>query len=331
MSTEANGHTGDVETPGAAPGHGLAQGRVVLLGPQRYDRSVRAVSEELFPDGPVATVTAGWQEWEGDDGALDEDLQHRSVNLHLYGRAQQVMNADGELAHAHRQLQSRIRLLNKAYRFRLGLAHKAWQTLDRSKGDESVLGPERNAAFEHIRDLDVRHVNRVGELRAEFESRFAGRDAVMTHRLELEKILAGVAAVVLEGGHVPVLINRLRLFDLAPLLRERTLVACAGAAMVLSPCIVFFHDSPPQGPSIPEAAERGLRLFEGVIALPDAARRLALSDEDRVSRMARRFAPRSCIALDGGSRLDWDGEGWQPRAAGRLTSGGRVEQWGALA
>lgn len=304
---------------------------VVLLGPQRYVRSVGAVAQERFPSGPVATITAGWQEWESDDEALDRDLQHRSVNLELYRRAAQVMEGDRELAQAHSLLQSRIRLLAKAYRFRLGLAHKAWQTLDQAPGEESVLGPEREAAFQVIRDLDVRHLDRVGELRAEFDRQFAGRDAVLAHRRELELILDRVAAVVIEGGHVPVLVNRLRLFDLTPLLREHTIVACAGAAMVVAPLIVFFHDSPPQGPSIPEVAERGLKLFEGVVALPDAAQRLSLNDEDRVSRMARRFSPYSCIALDGGSRIEWDGEKWTPRAAGRLTASGRVEQWGAPA
>ncbi|NNF26800.1 MAG: hypothetical protein HKN73_06260 [Gemmatimonadetes bacterium] len=304
---------------------------VVLLGPQRYVRSVGAVAQDFFPTGPVATITAGWQEWEEDDEALDRDLGHRSVNLALYQRALRVMEADPELARAHRLMQSRIRLLAKAYRFRLGLAHKAWQTLDQAQGEESVLGPEREAAFQLIRDLDRRQMDRVGELRAEFGRQYSARDTVLAHRRELEHLVGEVEAVVIEGGHVPVLVNRLRLFDLAPLLRDRAVVACAGAAMVISPTIVFFHDSPPQGPSIPEVAERGLGLFEGVVALPDAAGRLALDDEDRVSRLARRFAPDSCIALDGGSRIEWDGEGWTPRAAGRLTAGGRVEQWGAPA
>ena len=309
----------------------LHEGPVVLLGPQRYVRSVGAVAQEHFPDGPVATITAGWQEWEGDDGALDHDLHGRSVNLELYQRAARVMDADKELAKAHRLMQNRIRLLAKAYRYRLGLAHQAWQTLDRAEGDESVLGPERESAFQGIRDLDARHMDRVAELRADFRRQFSGRDGMLGQRSEIEQIFARVSGVVIEGGHVPVLVNRLRLFELAPLLRTRPVVACAGAAMVLSPQIVFFHDSPPQGPSIPEAAERGLGLFDGVVALPDAARRLALNDGERVSRMARRFAPLSCIALDGGSRIQWDGKGWTPRAAGRLTASGRVEQWSEAA
>ena len=54
--------------------------RVVLLGPQRYERTVPSVAGELFPEGRVATITAGWQEWEGDDRALDHDPWPLSAN-----------------------------------------------------------------------------------------------------------------------------------------------------------------------------------------------------------------------------------------------------------
>lgn len=99
--------------------------------------------------------------------------------------------------------------------------------------------------------------------------------------------------------------------------------------MVLAPRIVFFHDAPPQGLSRPEVAEAGLGLFEGVVALPDASRRLALGDQDRVSRFARRFAPDSCVTLDGGGRIDWDGNRWTRMDAGYLTTDGNVEAWEA--
>lgn len=303
---------------------------MVLLGPQRYVRTVQAVAQELFRDGPVATVTAGWQEWEGDDHALDRDLGGRSVNLEVYRRSEAAFEEDRELAQAHRALQARLRLLKKAYHARIELAYQAWETVDRLSGDEAVLGPEREAAFQLIRSLDDRHVERVAELRHEFEQRLRPleRDPVVRQRAEMEARLRDAAAVVVEGGHVPALINRLRLFDLVPLFRGRVVVACAGGAMVMASRVVYFHDAPPQGPSRPEAAEPGFGLFRGVVALPDAARRLALRDADRVSRLARRFAPDSCIALDGGSRIDWDGTGWRPVSAGRLTAGGRVERWG---
>ena len=64
--------------------------KVILLGPQRRPtvdvvaRSLGLGREGL--DGPVATVTAGWQEREPDDGELTALLGGRAVNLSLYRR-----------------------------------------------------------------------------------------------------------------------------------------------------------------------------------------------------------------------------------------------------
>ncbi|MGI9627963.1 MAG: hypothetical protein ACR2QM_14090 [Longimicrobiales bacterium] len=303
--------------------------KVVLLGPQRYERSVAKVAGELFPKGRVATVTAGWQEWEGDDDALDRDLGGRSKNLSLHSRGRACFEADPDLRAAHRALQSNIRLLMRAYRRRLESAHQAWSAVDRLEGRDEILGPEREAAFQAIRELDRLHVDRVAELRAEYQERLAPlhRPAVARHRREIAELMDGCSALVIEGGHVAVLLNRLRLFEVVELLGERPLVACSGGAMVLARRVVLFHDAPPQGFSRPEVAESGLGLFDGLVALPDASRRLILEDQDRVRRFARRFAPDSCVTLDGGARVDWDGRGWTPRGARRLTVAGSADAW----
>ena len=43
--------------------------RIILLGPQRSP-TVGSLVRSLPPDGPVATITAGWQEREPDDNEL---------------------------------------------------------------------------------------------------------------------------------------------------------------------------------------------------------------------------------------------------------------------
>jgi hypothetical protein len=97
---------------------------------------------------------------------------------------------------------------------------------------------------------------------------------------------------------VAVLLNRLRLFDLAGLLGERPVVAWSGGAMVLSERLVLFHDHPPQGRGYAEVFEAGLNLAPGVVPLPHARRRLDLGDPERVALLARRFLPARCLALD---------------------------------
>ena len=54
--------------------------RVILLGPQRKP-TVDAVARALSLDGPVATITAGWQEREPDDAELSALLGGRTASL----------------------------------------------------------------------------------------------------------------------------------------------------------------------------------------------------------------------------------------------------------
>ena len=73
--------------------------------------------------------------------------------------------------------------------------------------------------------------------------------------------------------------------------------------MAVSERVILFHDAPPHGPGNAEVLDAGLGLAAGVVPLPHAHRRLRLDDAERVSLMARRFAPASCNALDDGATL----------------------------
>ena len=130
----------------------------------------------------------------------------------------------------------------------------------------------------------------------------------------------GVDAVLIAGGHVGVLMDRLRLFDVFSTIPTTPVVAWSGGAIVVAERIVLFHDSPPQGRGNPEVHAPGLGLVSGLVALPHAADRLRLEDPARVSLFARRFAPDLCVAMDDGARIQIDG----PRAAWRATEATRI-------
>ena len=72
--------------------------RTVLLGPQRFLTTAGTVVRSVAPEGPVATVTAGWEDRESADGELDEVMEGRSRNLHLYGRLSDVLVSDEHFA-----------------------------------------------------------------------------------------------------------------------------------------------------------------------------------------------------------------------------------------
>jgi len=301
--------------------------RVVLLGPQRPHPGAGAVLAELGV-GPAALVSAGWQEWEEDDAHVLPALGPGAFNLRLHGRAESVWREDPELAEGHRKLQRDVRTLRRAYNVRLARAMDAWIDLQGMSGDPDVLDGERRHALEAVRALDDHHARRLTELRDTFYRRLDPlmRGSVERQRSEIRRALDGAEAVVIEGGHVPVLLNRLRLFGIDQLMAGKVVVACSGGAMALAERVVLFHDSPPWGPGHAEVGEVGMGLYSGVVALPHGSTRLRLDDRERVSRLAARFAPDTLVLLDRGSRADWNGA-WHPHGSNCLTMRGAVERW----
>ncbi len=63
----------------------------------------------------------------------------------------------------------------------------------------------------------------------------------------------------------------------------------SAGAMALSEKVVLFHDFPPQGAGNAEVFDAGLSAFRGLIVFPDADKRLALGDKQRVSMLASRL------------------------------------------
>ena len=76
------------------------------------------------------------------------------------------------------------------------------------------------------------------------------------------------------------------------------IIAWSGGAMAFADQIVFFHDSPPQGPGDAEVLRAGMGLFHDVLPLPDANTRLNLDDRARVELFARRFDRCHCVIFD---------------------------------
>lgn len=300
---------------------------LTLLGPQRQPTLVEEI-DRLGIGGPVAVVTAGWQEREAEVEEFREHLGRAVVNLELHERLEAVFADDPELFHAHRARQNRLRAMQRLYRYRLDFALEPARELLRRDGDPQLLEPERRAAIEALRELDRRQLERIGEVHRELEERYAplSRPAVAAHRRELARRLAESAAVAIAGGHVAVLVNRLRLFGVAELIGDLPVFAWSAGAMALTERIVLFHDSPPQGMGNPEVLDLGLGLAPGVVALPHAGKRLRLRDPARVEILARRFAPAVCVPFDPGDPpLAWNGERWSWRSGGRrLTAKGRV-------
>ena len=308
---------------------------LILFGPQRLNPILRPELDRLMVDGRVAVITAGWQEREGEIDELRQHLGRPVIDLRLHARSEEVFTKDRDLAAAHRARQDRLQALQQLYRYRLDFVLEPARELMRRGGNEpDLLDQARDSAIEAIRQLDREHLLRLAEVHDEFERRWrpAHRLAVVEQREQLAEILRGSAAVAIAGGHVAVLLNRMRLFDMPSLFGERPVFAWSAGAMALAERVVLFHDSPPQGAGNPEVLDAGLGLYRGLVVLPNSRLRLRLHDPVRVSLFARRFAPDTCVPLDErmSVRRGERGFGWEPGSSTvQLTTDGRLEPLGA--
>jgi hypothetical protein len=250
--------------------------RIILLGPQRRP-TLEGVARSLLagpgPAGPVAAVTAGWQEREPDDGelvALLASAGGRAVNLALYRRWLDVRDRDPEYRAGELRLAGLLAELQEVYLLRLDYAMQAVYAVQRRSAPASASGDALGEAAE-------------------------------------------AAALVIAGGHVGVLAEVLHLFNVAAALNGAPVIAWSAGAMALADRIVLFGDRSPRGPGHAEVYGSGLSLLRDVVLLPHARARLLLDDAPRMAVLARRFAPARCVPLEAGTRIDVPADGaWPP-------------------
>jgi hypothetical protein len=172
-------------------------------------------------------------------------------------------------------------------------------------------------------------MRRVSSVHREFDAAFdvATHALLARHNAEISALLDGIETVLVTGGNVAVLINRLRLFGFGTLLAGKNLVAWSAGAMALSERIVLFHDDPPQGRRNPELFGPGLGLVKHQVLFPNARTRLRTSDRVRMQLLCRRFAPAICVTLDSGSVLRFvDNELAAADSVRRISDEGRLRK-----
>jgi hypothetical protein len=299
--------------------------RTIVLGPQRRP-TLDTVVRTLDLPGPVATVTAGWQEREPDDAELDALLGGRSVNLRLHARWHDVLDRDPDYAAGELEHRSGLDERRALYLVQLDGVLGALREVARVGGGRGPAREEARADAEAVvRLVDERHLARVRETRAAFEARWrpGERTAVAGHRAAVRQVLDGVSALVVAGGHVGVLLDLLRLFAVqAP----HTVIAWSAGAMALTERVLLFHDRAPHARPHAEFLDAGLGWIPGCVLLPHVRRRLRTDDAGRMAELACRAAPARCVVLDDGVRLDLGGDGTLPPGARVVGGDGRITE-----
>lgn len=295
----------------------------MLLGPQRPTPNLTALLDKLPGDGPVLTVTAGWRYDESDREALDRAIGPAAEPLPLYAWFDEIVGEAPELARAYKERQARIHKLKALYRLRLAPAlQTVARLLERRGEDPELVEPELEAALEVVREIDEGFLIRSSAIQVGGRALLRSLEPprVARRRVEAAQRVLEARAVLIAGGHVGVLRNRLMFFELDLALKQAlqrgvAVVGWSAGAMALSDRVVLFHDDPPEGPSDPEVLDRGLGLVRGLVLLPHARQRLRLRDTDRVTTLAGRFAPSRCVGLENGAWLERGGAGWVNRGA----------------
>lgn len=279
--------------------------QVTLLGP--LDGIDLAGEVEAFGVyGPVALVTAGWEEGERNDAEVDRRLGGGSRNLNLYGRRLDVLESDPAYADAERLLRTQLDELRDVYLVRLRPALDGVEVIRRRFAEAHRRpGAELDAAIDAVRALDDSHTSAI---RAAYEGFYAqhpphDRASIARHREEVAAIVSGCVAIAIAGGHVGVLNDCLHLCNVAALIEERPLVAWSSGCMAVAERIVVVDDDDPAGRP-DEIYDIGLGVARGMVALPAAAARLHAHDPDRLAILAQRCAPSVCVLLDAGDRLE---------------------------
>lgn len=301
----------------------------VLLGPQRPHVSLKQAFQDCgIPQGPVAVVSAGWQEAEGDIDELRAHISRPLIGLELYQRAEQLFARELPLRTLYRERQDRLMELQGLYRLRLRQMLLAARQLRRSQSAADLLAAEERHAISQLRSLDRHHIKRTRAIHSEFLEASKASAAVEEQSEQIAAALNDCESVVITGGHVMVLLNRLQLFGLGEILASRHIVAWSAGAMVLSERVVLFHDRTPLGRRDPELLGDGLGLIPGFVFLPDALHRLRPKAKTQTGIFNRRFAPARCVTLDSGALLHLqDGRVCEARGVRCLSAAGEMTEF----
>lgn len=277
----------------------------ILLGPRSAAPTLQQAAEALGAPGPVVTITAGWQDAEGEVDALRAELGRPLADLGLYARGEAVFAREPALRELQRERQEQLRSLQDLYRIRLEPTLAAARRLLRTDAPPDLLRVERKSAIAQLRGLDRHHLRRIQAIHREFDRRRTGvqAPAAVAHRDDVQRQLREAGLVLIAGGHVAVLLNRIRLFRLENLLAEKPVIAWSAGAMVLCERIVLFHQHAPQGRRDAEVLDTGLGIVRGRVLLPHARTRLDWANRKRLSLFSQRFAPALCCTLDEDSMI----------------------------
>jgi hypothetical protein len=282
---------------------------LMLLGPQQSEPRLRQALNSWGITGPVGLIAAGWEEDEFDDGWVHRAVDNTVVNSRLYDFAEQLFVEDPEVIYLLRRRQDDLRKLREVNKIQLDhLLSTARELLRREFVGEDVAA-EATVTFKQIREVDSLYIDLVHEVIRKYDKQIepTTRTTVLDYRKRVLERLNGCQALLIAGGHIGVLLNRLNLSRLLKHIHV-PIIAWSGGAMAMGEKIVFYHHFIPHSSGDAELSRHGMRWFRSMLLFPAASQRLNLASRIEIALLARRFSDDVCYAMDDGSRIEWSSD-----------------------
>ena len=156
---------------------------IALLGPQFREPNLAPVLAELDLAGPLVSVTAGWQEREGEIDELAAHLGREVTDLGLYARTEHVFAEDRQ---PPRELIVRGRIASAACRTCTACSSNTRAAPCKTSGsrcaEPSIVRAARRSALGVMRRLDREHLLAIERVHQDF-----ARRVVLTERKPLPR------------------------------------------------------------------------------------------------------------------------------------------------
>ncbi|MEC7987889.1 MAG: Type 1 glutamine amidotransferase-like domain-containing protein [Myxococcota bacterium] len=311
--------------------------KIHILGPQRDHPNLAQVVEKYLPDAKLAVISAGWRHEESELKPMARDLRRPLSLLPLYQWFDELGQQEPELSKEHSDRQKRIKAYKKIYRKKLHLHLEYLAFIEiKWKKQPSLYGEDHQEALDEIHKIDQEALQRLERIRSHFpnlQKPWKHPSAKPLHE-EIRSTLEKCDGLIIAGGHVAILRNRMFFFGLPDLLREfldkgKQIVCWSAGAMAMCEQIVLYYDDPPEGVGVAEILDTGMGILPNTTFFPHAAQRLRLNDSNRVRALVQRFHTQRCITLEVGTHLLYENGTYHN--LGRLSAAAQMNLSGELA
>lgn len=292
-------------------------GTIHILGPQRDQPTLPSLIHTQYAAAKIAIISAGWRHEESQLRSLARDLQRPLQLLPLYQWFDELGQKEKDLSKEHSLRQKKIKSYKDSYRLRLKYGMGFLEDIKKKyRISPDLFQEDVEQARLDLQTIDNNALDRLHKIRESFPNLSAPwlHPSALPFHNDIKETLDKCDVLLITGGHVAILRNRMFFFGCTELLQNfldqgKTIIAWSAGAMTLCDQIVLYYDDPPDGEGIAEVLDSGFGLVPNTLFFPHAQQRLRIADTDRVIQLTQRFSKFDCVALETGTHLVFNKDG----------------------